>query len=535
MLSRHLNARTEARPRYIIVGAVVAFSIVLLSTAYLYRDSRPGLWITRYTAADAGSDYALARVRIGSVVHQGREDNGVQFFGGMRYATPRRFAPAVPYVDIRELTVDAKRWGNMCMQRPTAKRPLEELSEDCLSLNVIRPSQAPVGQTLPVLVWIYGSGFQSGAPKMYDGTTIVRRSIQLATPIVFVSMDYRLGAWSRPHDLALDDQAIALKWIKENVHAFCGDANRTTLVGQSSGAMSIWHHVARATTPEDVWWRGVIAQSGAIDSFPFYQPSIREPYFRRFASAAGCKPTDALECLRKVENSHSLLEAYMDVMMAANDLVSNPNATGAEDLVDVGVYGKYPWMPNADSLVDGWETRLKTNMNGKNALVGVNLDEGYDMLTDEVRNEAAALSLLIRSLNSSTRALRLWDAHDESPRARAAQIIGDIIFQAPMRATARALGAYYYLYAHSRNQAPVTHGEELCALFRPDECGVGYVVQDRWISFVAHGHPGDEQWKPYPSALRLDAEPRAIPLWRVKQLQIAEDVVKEMRDEWAGR
>ncbi|KZV95335.1 hypothetical protein EXIGLDRAFT_735482 [Exidia glandulosa HHB12029] len=53
---------------------------------------------------------------------------------------------------------------------------------------------------------------------------------------------------------------------------------------------------------------------------------------------------------------------------------------------------------------------------------------------------------------------------------------------------------------------------------------------DRWVSFVVHGHPGG---KPYPSALELDAKPRSVPLWRVEQIQAAEDVLKEMRGEWA--
>ncbi|KZV79667.1 hypothetical protein EXIGLDRAFT_583256, partial [Exidia glandulosa HHB12029] len=64
--------------------------------------------------------------------------------------------------------------------------------EDCLAINVFRPAERPANVLLPVVVWIYGSGFQSGSPQPYNGTAIVRRSIELGTPIIFMSMSHRL-------------------------------------------------------------------------------------------------------------------------------------------------------------------------------------------------------------------------------------------------------------------------------------------------------------------------------------------------------
>ncbi|KZV97464.1 hypothetical protein EXIGLDRAFT_589135, partial [Exidia glandulosa HHB12029] len=57
------------------------------------------------------------------------------------------------------------------------------------------------------------------------------------TPIIFMSMSHRLGAWSQPDNLAIEDQALALQWMKEKVGAFGGDSDRTTLAGQSAGAL----------------------------------------------------------------------------------------------------------------------------------------------------------------------------------------------------------------------------------------------------------------------------------------------------------
>jgi triacylglycerol lipase len=41
------------------------------------------------------------------------------------------------------------------------KRGLIQLDEDCLNLNIIRPSGS--SELLPVLLWIYGGGWQQGA------------------------------------------------------------------------------------------------------------------------------------------------------------------------------------------------------------------------------------------------------------------------------------------------------------------------------------------------------------------------------------
>ena len=35
------------------------------------------------------------------------------------------------------------------------------MTEDCLTLNVFRPSGVGVSSSLPVMVWIYGGGFMS--------------------------------------------------------------------------------------------------------------------------------------------------------------------------------------------------------------------------------------------------------------------------------------------------------------------------------------------------------------------------------------
>lgn len=64
-------------------------------------------------------------------------------------------------------------------------------SEDCLFVDIIRPSGTTYSSKLPVLFWIYGGGWQSGSTASLDGTSIVQRSTALGEPVIYVAANYR--------------------------------------------------------------------------------------------------------------------------------------------------------------------------------------------------------------------------------------------------------------------------------------------------------------------------------------------------------
>ncbi|OJA18269.1 hypothetical protein AZE42_04998 [Rhizopogon vesiculosus] len=68
-------------------------------------------------------------------------------------------------------------------------------SEDCLTVNVVAPADATPESNLPVVIWIFGGGFESGSTSSYDGSVIVNKSIALNVPAVYVSINYRLTAF----------------------------------------------------------------------------------------------------------------------------------------------------------------------------------------------------------------------------------------------------------------------------------------------------------------------------------------------------
>jgi len=113
-------------------------------------------------------------------------------------------------------------------------------AEDCLNLSVYTP--AVDSGRRPVVVWLHGGAWQSGAAAIdwYSGHQLAKRG-----DIVVVSPNYRLAAlgWlaikGETANVGLLDHELALQWVQDNIEAFGGDPDSVTVMGQSAGAMSI--------------------------------------------------------------------------------------------------------------------------------------------------------------------------------------------------------------------------------------------------------------------------------------------------------
>lgn len=148
----------------------------------------------------------------GTTTYIGNTDitNQVEQFLGIRYAQPPtgslRLKP--PQRIDNAGTVDATKFGNECFQMDgpsnVGKPPLNvSISEDCLFLNIYRPSEAAMEahgnrygmlpKGLPVMLWIHGGGFNDGSGDLYDGGSLVNTSVGLGSPIILVTINYRLS------------------------------------------------------------------------------------------------------------------------------------------------------------------------------------------------------------------------------------------------------------------------------------------------------------------------------------------------------
>lgn len=161
-------------------------------------------------------------------------------FLGIRYATADRFkAPvAVPkFVGV----IEAKEFGPIC---PQAGRANEPQSEDCLFLNVWKPTRSS-RRPRPVMVYFHGGAYSSGSvtDPLNDGAKLAARG-----DVVVVTVNHRLNVlgylylpdrFPNSGNNGQLDLICALQWVQRNIAAFGGDPGNITVFGQSGGGAKI--------------------------------------------------------------------------------------------------------------------------------------------------------------------------------------------------------------------------------------------------------------------------------------------------------
>jgi para-nitrobenzyl esterase len=272
----------------------------------------------------------VVRTQQGDVV--GVEAGPLSVFRGIPYAAPpvgalRWRAPRPPDAWNRR---SATAFGPACIQPVSAVQdaafgPLGVQSEDCLTLNVWTPTRNP-GSSLPVMVWIHGGGFVSGAGSLpaYDGSTLARQGV------VVVTLNYRLGALGffahpaldqespdGPVNFGLLDQIAALQWVRDNIGAFGGDTGNVTILGESAGAESV---LALFASPlaQGLFHKGIAQSPYGI---PSHSPAK--------ARAAGIEVAKALE----LDGEHASAAALRGIAAEAFATITGRGASLAPSLV----------------------------------------------------------------------------------------------------------------------------------------------------------------------------------------------------------
>ena len=173
----------------------------------------------------------------------------------------------------------------------------QDQSEDCLAVTITVPTHVQPNARLPVLVFIHGGAFFLGSADRpyYSPLTFCSQAVSTARPLVFVSMNYRLGALGFfhssqapeliPANNGLHDQLRCFKWIRNNISGFGGDPENVTAIGQSAGGESLsLHDISGQQTP---LYRRSIMFSGSPVTMPAKTPDEHLENFIRQATKLG--------------------------------------------------------------------------------------------------------------------------------------------------------------------------------------------------------------------------------------------------------
>ncbi|XP_059611490.1 acetylcholinesterase [Phlebotomus argentipes] len=510
-------------------------------------------------------------IRGRSVHVQNRE---VHVFHGVPYAKPPvdnlRFRKPVP-VEPWHGVLDATRLPYSCIQEryeyfsgfPGEEmwNPNTNISEDCLYLNVWVPVKGRVRHNhfqshettsternehhhhnksgaLPMLVWIYGGGYMSGT-----STLDIYNAEMLAAMgnVIVASMQYRVGAFgflylspdefpypdAAPGNQGMWDQALAIRWLKDNARAFGGDPDLITLFGESAGGGAVSLHLLSPVT-QGLVKRGIL-QSGTLNAPWSHMTGER-------ATKIGKALIDDCNC------NSSLLQDSPVLVMECMQNVDAKTISVQQWNSYSGILG-FPSAPTIDGEFMPYDPAImlqRADLTGIDILVGSNKDEGtyfllYDFIDYFSKDVATSLprekfleimNTIFSKISEAEREAIIfqytsWDSgNDNQNQQQVSKAVGDHFFICPTNEYAEGFAqqgasVYYYYFTHRTSTSlwgewmGVLHGDEIEYIFgQPLNVSLQYRERERALStqmlrafteFARTGVPdlGGETWPLY--------------------------------------
>jgi para-nitrobenzyl esterase len=487
--------------------------------------------------AAQAQEQVQARTEGGLVAGTNSADGKVVIFEGVPFAAPpvgelrwKAPQPVARWQGVRKAT----KFGARCMQA----RIYEDMvfrdagpSEDCLYLNVWTPGISAKTK-LPVMVWIYGGGFQAGATSepRQDGEHLAHKGV------VVVSMNYRLGifgffshpgltAESAHHasgNYGLMDQAAALEWVHENIAAFGGDPSNITILGESAGSVAVSALMASPLSKGLI--HAAIGESGAffgktLNAKPLAESERRDAVF---AESLGMKSVGQLRSV----SAEKLLQATRG---QNENIRFGPNIDGyfmPASAYDIYAKGEQAHVP----LMAGW-----------------NRDEGsYQQFfgTEQVSKENYAAKIRQLFGEAAPAALKLFPGGSDEELKGSAALLSTENFTAlgmgkwlEMHLQTGEAAVYRYEFdqvppasaGHAGGAGVAYHSAEIEYVFgtldwkniawRPEDYKLSEQMGSYWTNLAKTGNPngaGLMEWPKYDGkngyqVMHLGAAPRAMP------------------------
>ncbi len=447
----------------------------------------------------------------------GTENHGVASWLGIPYAKApvgaRRFK-APEYVDASDKVFEAKYYGKGaygslgypdCIQK--------QMSEDCLFLNIWLNEDDKTPKK-PVMVWIHGGAYVmgSGSQISYSGANLV----QAQSDIIMVNINYRLNMYgfmdfssvpggenfkTAPCN-GLLDQAMALRWVHENIAAFGGDPGNVTIFGQSAGGGSV--SILPVMKEANRYFQKVIAQSGSTTlAFPVECESAQGKT-KALLEYTGCKTMDEIMAL----SEEKLQEAYVN---AVGKFTSCPYY-GTEVLPEAPIeLYKKGYAKHISILAGSTADEMRLFM-GEGPMLSVEEQKLYAQ-----RAAGDAVPYLKEEDKKYYEEFKRVCRFQE-PGLVETEFINELMFRVPMlqqlgvQSAFNKTFSYYWSYPSSNAEVGAAHSVELMFVFNVRGLGTSSTfngtnnsdeiftsVQQMWTNFARCGNPSTDkvEWKAY--------------------------------------
>ena len=364
------------------------------------------------------------------------------------------------------------------------------------------------------MVWIHGGAYVqgSGSQATYSGANLV----QAHSDIIMVNINYRLNMYgfmdfssvpggenfgTAPCN-GLLDQAVALRWVHENIAAFGGDPGNVTIFGQSAGGGSV--SILPVMKEANQYFQKVIAQSGSTGlAFPVGCEAAQGKT-KALLEYTGCKTMDDIMALSEEE----LQKAYVE---AVGKFTSCPYY-GTEVLPEAPIELYKKGYAKHISIMAGSTADEMRLFMGEGPMLSFEEQKIYAQ-----RAVGDAVPYLKEEDKKYYEEFKRVCRFNE-PGLIETEFIDEMMFRIPMLQQLDAQSAfnktfcYYWSYPGSNADMGAAHSVELIFVFNLRGIGTGCsfngtnisdeiftTVQQMWTNFARCGNPSTDQveWKAY--------------------------------------
>lgn len=490
-----------------ILAGLVAGPLVSAKTLH-YRSSSPVVNTTYGLIQGTTSEY--------------RE--GVSVFKGIPFAasptgSQRWKAPAAaePWSGV----LNATAFGADCSQSYSSagifSSGSENISEDCLFMNIWTPQNATASSNLPVYFWIYGGRFEGGAGSVvtYDGSGLASKDI------VVVNFNYRMGPFgflahpdlsaesghNSSGNYGLLDQQAALQWVRDEISAFGGDPNHITTGGQSAGSASSLDMMYSPLVSGMIV--GAIAESGARGPHDPETYSLATSYREKAAAEAyGVKFLAEMNVSTIAELRNVSAEALLTYDSASDTVLVGTAFQNVSAFMEPPV-----WRPVVDGyvLIYGYGEALRLNAHADVPIMtGNNQDESGASPSPGLTVDTFNTQFAEMFGNLSTEFFKLYPAGNDTQADDSANAMYQDLSRVSTWTWASdwiSGGAksnvytYYFTHAPPNQTSGVYHGAELWYAFNnipyaktsapwaADDYTVEGQMSQYWANFIKTGTP----------------------------------------------